>query len=47
LVLPESDVDPLELLEQDQQNALQEYRVLSKATSGGGFLVPTDVGEPD
>jgi HK97 family phage major capsid protein len=33
------DGDPKELLPED------EYRVLSKAASGGGFLVPTDVAE--
>jgi hypothetical protein len=34
-----SGVDAAEMLPEE------EYRVLSKASSGGGFLVPTDVSE--
>jgi HK97 family phage major capsid protein len=35
----------LEMLPADERQLLEEQRVLSKASSGGGFLVPTDVGE--
>lgn len=37
--------DPLGVLEQDERRALREQRVLSKASSGGGFLVPTDLAD--
>lgn len=35
----------IELLAEDEQRLLEEQRVLSKASSGGGFLVPTDTAD--
>jgi HK97 family phage major capsid protein len=38
-------IDSAEGLPAEELIVKDEYRVLSKATSGGGFLVPTDTGE--
>jgi hypothetical protein len=45
LVGVDEPTDPLKVLANDERHLLLEQRVLSKAASGGGFLVPTDLAD--
>jgi HK97 family phage major capsid protein len=42
---PTEGVDAMQLLPADERKLFEEYRVLGKASSGGGFLVPSDLAE--
>jgi HK97 family phage major capsid protein len=45
LVGVDEPTDPLKVLANDERRLLLEQRVLSKAASGGGFLVPTELAD--